>query len=60
MSIHSLILIDVLEKEIEYYKTLLEPHDTGHIHTTISFLQQRINNLKGKKEWPFDKSNSSV
>jgi len=44
----------VLEEEIQYYRSLLQPHDTGHIHTTINFLQNRINNLKGKyDEWPF-------
>ena len=53
--INDIVRIDVLEQEVEYYKTLLQPHDTGHIHTTISFIQSRINILKGaKKEWPFD------
>ena len=53
--INDIVRIDVLEEEIEYYKTLLQPHDTGHIHTAISFIQDRIRNLKGaKKEWPFD------
>ena len=58
--VHDMVRIEVLEQEIEHYKTLLEPTDTGHINTTISFLKQRIENLKGKKEWPFDKSNSSM
>jgi hypothetical protein len=49
------VRISVLEEEIAYYKTLLQPHDTGHINTTINFLQNRINNLKGKyNEWPFE------
>ena len=53
--IHDLVRIDVLEDELEYYKTLLQPEDTGHIHTTISFIKSRIRNLKGEeKEWPFD------
>ncbi len=53
--IHDLVRIDVLEDEVEYYKTLLQPQDTGHIHTAISFIQDRIRNLKGEeKEWPFD------
>jgi len=52
--INDIVRISVLEEEIEYYKTLLQPHDTGHIHTTISFLTSRLNILKGaKKEWPF-------
>ncbi len=52
--INDLVRINVLEEEIEYYKSLLQPHDTGHIHTTISFLSQRLSNLKGElAEWPF-------
>ena len=53
--INDLVRINVLEEEIEYYKSLLQPHDTGHIHTTISFLSQRLSNLKGElTEWQFD------
>ena len=53
--INDLVRINVLEEEIEYYKTLLQPSDTGHIHTTISFLSQRLSNLKGELAgWPFD------
>lgn len=53
--IHDLVRIDVLEDEVEYYKTLLQPEDTGHIHTTISFLKDRLKHLKGEeKEWPFN------
>jgi len=55
--INDIIRIDVLEEEIQYYRSLLQPHDTGHINTTINFLQNRINNLKGKyDEWPFKNS----
>jgi len=38
--------IVVLQSEVEHYKTLLQPHDTGHIHTTISFITDRIQDLK--------------
>ena len=52
--INDLVRINVLEEEIEYYRTLLQPEDTGHINTTISFLSQRLSNLKGElKQWPF-------
>jgi len=52
--INDIVRISVLEEEIEYYKTLLQPHDTGHIHTAISFIKDRIRHLKGEKqEWPF-------
>ena len=37
--INDIVRVNVLEEEIEYYKTLLQPHDTGHIHTTIGFLR---------------------
>ena len=54
------VLIQVLEEEIRYYKTLLEPHYSTEkefdIRTTINFLQQRVEHLAGKKkEWPFVK-----
>ena len=39
------IYISVLKAEIEHLKTKIEPHDTGHIHTTISTLQHRIKEL---------------
>lgn len=53
--LNDIVRISVLEEEVEYYKTLLQPHDTGHIHTAISFISDRIRILKGaKKEWPFE------
>jgi len=42
----SIVKLIVLEEEVEYYKTLLMPHDTGHINTTISFLEARIKDLQ--------------
>jgi len=52
--INDIIRIDVLEEEIEYYRTLLREQDTGHIHTTIGFLKRRIEDLKGESPWPLD------
>ena len=53
--INDIVRIDVLNEEINYYKSLLQPHDTGHIHTTINFLEERIKVLKGEeKTWPFN------
>ena len=53
--IYYLTRIDVLREEVKYYRTLLQDHDTGHIHTTIGFLEQRIRHLEGKQQgWPFD------
>ena len=40
--------ISVLKAEIEHLKTKLEPHDTGHIHTTISTLTHRVKELESK------------
>jgi hypothetical protein len=34
-----------LIREVDYLKTQLQPHDTGHIHTTISTLENRISQL---------------
>jgi hypothetical protein len=42
--------IGVLEDEIKYAKSQLQPHDTGHIHTAIGWLEHRINLLKGIKD----------
>jgi hypothetical protein len=53
--INDIVRVNVLEEEIAYYKTLLQPEDTGHIHTTINFLSQRLSNIKGELAgWPFD------
>ena len=41
--------IAVLKAEIAHLKTLLEPHDTGHIHTTIGTLQHRVKELENNK-----------
>ena len=37
--------ISVLKAEIAHLKTKIEPHDTGHIHTTISVLEDRVEEL---------------
>lgn len=34
-----------LKKEVEHLKTMIRPHDTGHIYTTISTLQDRIKSI---------------
>lgn len=34
-----------LIREIDHLKTEIQPHDTGHIHTTISTLERRVNEL---------------
>ena len=39
----------VLNDEIEIHKSRLEPHDTGHLHTAISVITHRIEELQNKK-----------
>lgn len=39
------IRIAVLQDEIEIHKSRLEPHDTGHLHTAISVIKRRIEEL---------------
>ena len=39
------IRLAVLEDEIEIHKSRLEPHDTGHLHTAISVIKRRIEEL---------------
>jgi hypothetical protein len=34
-----------LIREIDYLKTQIQPHDTGHIYTTISTLEHRVQEL---------------
>jgi cell division inhibitor SulA len=40
----------MLMDEIAIAKSRLEPHDTGHIHTSISWLQQRVEEVKKELE----------
>ena len=43
---HYRMLID----EINHLKTLLKPEDTGHIHTTISVLEERVEEIHKELE----------
>ena len=40
--------IRILNEEIEYAKSCLQPQDTGHIHTAISWMKDRVSELKKK------------
>ena len=40
------IKIAVLKDEIELFKSRIEPHDTGHLYTTIGTLEHRIEELE--------------
>jgi hypothetical protein len=38
--------VNVLESEIEVLKSRLQDHDTGHLHTAISILQERVKEIR--------------
>ena len=44
--INDLIRVDVIKEEIAYAKSQLQPHDTGHIYTAISWMEDRIEKLE--------------
>ena len=44
----NLIAVTILEREIEYAKSCLREHDTGHIHTAINWLEHRTKELKNE------------
>ena len=38
--------IDVLKTEMDVLASRLEPHDTGHLHTAISVVKHRVEELE--------------
>jgi len=38
--------INVLKTEMDVLTSRLEPHDTGHLHTAISVLKHRVEELE--------------
>ena len=46
-----------LEEEIVYAKSMLQPTDTGHIHTAISWMDKRVRELKRELKDVYSKSN---
>ena len=38
--------IEVLREQIEVFRSRIEEHDTGHLYTTISTLEHRIQELE--------------
>ena len=38
--------IEVLKTEVDVLASRLEPHDTGHLHTTIHVLKHRVEELE--------------
>lgn len=41
-------VINVLEKEIEYARSQIRPQATGHIYTAISWMENRLEQLKNE------------
>ena len=39
------VRLAVLQDEIEIHKSRLEPRDTGHLHTAISVIKHRIEEI---------------
>ena len=42
--------IDILKEEVEVFRSRIEPHDTGHLYTTIGTLEHRIKELEREEE----------
>ena len=38
--------VRALQEEIGVLKDRIQPHDTGHIHTTINTLEERVQEIK--------------
>ena len=43
-----------LKEEIELLRSRIEPHDTGHLYTTIGTLEHRIEELSDNKKNPYE------
>ena len=46
---HLNMTIKVLKEQVEVFTSRLEPHDTGHLHTTIGTLNHRIKELEKER-----------
>ena len=42
--------VRALQEEINVLKGRLQPHDTGHIHTTINTLEERVQEINKQIE----------
>ena len=42
--------VRALQEEINVLKERIQPHDTGHIHTTINTLEQRVQEMNEELE----------
>ena len=44
------VITAVLKDEVEVFRSRIEPHDTGHLYTTIGTLEHRIKELEREEE----------
>ena len=44
------VRIAILKEEVEVFRSRIEPHDTGHLYTTIGTLEHRIEELDNDDE----------
>jgi len=47
-------IIFALQAEIVHAEARLQPHDTGHIHTAISWMKNRVEELKQEVRDQYD------
>ena len=47
--------IEVLREQIEVFRSRIEEHDTGHLYTTISTLEHRIEELEKESKELIDR-----
>ena len=51
--------IEILREEIEVFRSRIEEHDTGHLYTTISTLEHRIEELEREHKKTINKGYKS-
>ena len=44
------VRIAILKEEVKVFRSRIEPHDTGHLYTTIGTLEHRIKELEREEE----------
>jgi len=49
-----------LQEEIKHAKTCLRPSTTGHIHTAISWMEYRVEQIAKELEEQYDKDRKKI
>ena len=50
--------MQALEREVAHLQTLLQPSDTGHLHTAIGVLMNRIHEIGNRLDLELDQDRS--